>query len=87
VEALGGNLTAILATHDLGYVAEVADEVVFLNRGRVVGRCGLAGLSPAELRERYAEALARPPADATRQATAGTRPPTSEAPRPAGVAD
>ena len=73
VEALGGDLTAILATHDFGHVSEVADEVVFLVRGRIVGRCELAGLSAAELRERYAGALA-------------SRPPT-EARQPAGVAD
>jgi ABC-type multidrug transport system ATPase subunit len=62
VEALGGTLTAILATHDLAYVAEVADEVVFLARGRIVGRCPTSGHSPAELRDRYAEALAQRPA-------------------------
>lgn len=73
IEALRGDLAAILATHDLGHVAEVADEVVFLARGRVVGRCGLAGLSAPELRERYAEALAPRPA--------------AEARQPVGVAD
>jgi heme exporter protein A len=65
VEALGGAQTAILATHDLGHVAEVADKVMFLVRGRIAGRCGLAGLDATDLRERYAEALApRPPAEA-----------------------
>lgn len=73
VAVLGGDLTAILATHDLGHVAEVADEVVFLARGRIVGRCDLAGCSPAELRERYADALAPRPA--------------AEARQPVGVAD
>jgi ABC-type glutathione transport system ATPase component len=94
VEALGNQLTAILATHDLSYVAEVADEIVFLNRGRVVGQCGLAGLSPAEVRERYAEALAqrpaaekRTPAAATPTSTAQPTASTSEAPQPVGVAD
>jgi heme exporter protein A len=87
VEALSSELTAILATHDLSYVAEVADEVAFLNRGRVVGRCALAGVHPAELRERYAEALAQRPASETRASTGGTHPATSEAPRPVGVAD
>jgi heme exporter protein A len=87
VEALGNQLTAILATHDLSYMAEVADEVVFLNRGRVVGRCALAGLSPAELRERYAEALAQRRAPEASRAGAGTHRPISEAPLPVGVAD
>jgi ABC-type multidrug transport system ATPase subunit len=94
VEALCGELTAILATHDLSYVADVADEVVFLNRGRVVGRCSLAGVTAAELRERYAEALAQRPAAEKGTAAAGTptstaKPAasTSEASRPVGVAD
>ena len=51
-------LTAILATHDLDFAAQVADRVVFLNRGRIVGECQTAGLGGAALRERYAEALA-----------------------------
>jgi ABC-type polar amino acid transport system ATPase subunit len=70
---VGGARTAILATHDLGYVAEVATEVAFLNRGRLLGRCQTAGLSPTGLRERYAEALARRPVADRR--------------RPVGVAD
>jgi heme exporter protein A len=94
VAALDAEHTAILATHDLSYVSEVADEIVFLNRGRVVGQCGLPGLSPAEVRERYAEALAQRPAAQNRTPAAGTptstaqpTSSTSEAPRPVGVAD
>ena len=49
--------TAILASHDLAFVREVADEIVFLRLGRVVGRVLTAGLGDAELRERYADAL------------------------------
>ena len=58
VSELNGRRTVLLATHDLGYVAEVAQGVAFLSRGRIVGHCQTAGAGPAELRERYAEALA-----------------------------
>jgi heme ABC exporter ATP-binding subunit CcmA len=50
--------TAILASHDLGFVREVANEVVFLRLGRVVGRVRTAGLTDAELREVYSDAMA-----------------------------
>jgi heme exporter protein A len=60
VTALGAGRTVIFASHDLGYVREVADEVVFLSNGRVVGRCEAHATDAAGLRERYAEALAGP---------------------------
>jgi heme exporter protein A len=63
--ALDADRTAILATHDLAYVSEIATEVAFLNRGRIVGTLATAGLSPAELRERYADVLARRPSAAS----------------------
>ena len=60
--ALADAPTAILATHDLTYVRDAANEVTFMRDGQVVGRCHTAGLSVAELQERYAEALNRRPA-------------------------
>lgn len=60
----GGRRTVIFASHDLGFVREVADEVVFLRAGRVAGRIQSAGLGADELRERYADALDRRPAEA-----------------------
>ena len=56
----GGQRTAILASHDLGFVSEVADEVAFLRSGRVVGQVSTVGLDARALQERYAEALAGP---------------------------
>jgi heme ABC exporter ATP-binding subunit CcmA len=53
-----GGRTAILASHDLGFVREVADEVVFLRLGRAVERVRTAGLADAELREVYSDAMA-----------------------------
>jgi heme exporter protein A len=53
--------SVVLASHDLSFVREVADEVVFLRSGRVVGRIPTVTLDPAELRERYADAMAAPP--------------------------
>lgn len=67
--SLDSDRTAILATHDLAYVSEVATEIAFLNRGRIVGTLATAGLSSAELRDRYAEALARWPANARDRST------------------
>jgi heme exporter protein A len=62
----GSGRTVIFASHDLGFVREVADEVVFLRAGRIAGRVPIAGLGPDELRERYADALAaRPTANRT----------------------
>jgi heme ABC exporter ATP-binding subunit CcmA len=52
-----GHRTVILASHDLGYVCEVADEVAFLRAGRIVGRVLTSGLSTHCLQEQYAEAL------------------------------
>jgi ABC-type multidrug transport system ATPase subunit len=57
--ALRGPRTAVMASHDLSFVREVADEVAFMRSGRIVGRCQAAGTSAAELAERYADALAR----------------------------
>ena len=59
--ALRGPRTAVMASHDLSFVREVADEVAFMRSGRIVGRCQMAGASAAELAGRYAEALARRP--------------------------
>ena len=64
--ARGGGRTVIFASHDLGFVREVADEAVFLRAGRVAGRIRTAGLGTDELRERYADALAARPADRSR---------------------
>ena len=64
---LGADRTATLATHDLAYVAEVADEVAFMSRGRIVGRCPTIGLRASDLSERYAEALAQRPNVHTRR--------------------
>jgi ABC-type multidrug transport system ATPase subunit len=50
--------TVVLASHDLGFIREVAHEAVFLRSGRVVGRTTTAGLGEDELRARYAEAMA-----------------------------
>jgi len=55
----GGHRTVILASHDLRYVSEVADEVAFLRAGRIVGRVPTAGLGAIGLQEQYAEALAQ----------------------------
>jgi heme exporter protein A len=89
--ALDADRTVILATHDLAYVSEVATEVAFLNRGRIVGALQTAGLSPVELRERYAETLARRPAAARQRASsaAGVADTTSPqaARQPAGVVE
>jgi ABC-type multidrug transport system ATPase subunit len=54
----GSGRTVIFASHDVGFVREVADEVVFLRAGRVAGRVQTAGLGPDELRSRYSDALA-----------------------------
>jgi ABC-2 type transport system ATP-binding protein/heme exporter protein A len=54
----GSGRTVIFASHDIGFVCEVADEVVFLRAGRVAGRVQTAGLGPDDLRARYADALA-----------------------------
>jgi ABC-type multidrug transport system ATPase subunit len=64
---LHGGQTAVLASHDLGFVREVADEVVFLANGRVVSQHDIGHAGAAELHALYAEALAhrtrdRPPA-------------------------
>jgi heme ABC exporter ATP-binding subunit CcmA len=53
--------SALIASHDLNFIREVADEVVFLRSGAVAARVQTAGLDAAELRERYAEALSQPP--------------------------
>ena len=58
----GGPRTVVLASHDLAFVREGADDVVFLRSGRVVDRVRTADLGPDALRERYADALATPPA-------------------------
>ena len=55
--------TVILASHDLAFVSDVADEVVFLRAGRVVGQVETAGIPPEALRERYTEVLAHGSAD------------------------
>jgi heme exporter protein A len=60
LEASHGHRTVILASHDLSFVSEVADQVVFLRSGRVVGQVEAAGLGVRGLQERYSEALARP---------------------------
>jgi polar amino acid transport system ATP-binding protein len=54
-----GARTAVLATHDLAFAREVADEVAFLRRGTVVGRVATAGRTVSEIQAAYAEALAR----------------------------
>jgi ABC-type multidrug transport system ATPase subunit len=54
--------TVLLASHDLGYVCEVAEAVAFLHRGRVAEVVQTAGLTIAALQDRYAEVLARRPA-------------------------
>ena len=56
----GGSRTVIFASHDLADEAEV----VFLRAGRVAGRVQIAGLGADDLRERYADALDRRPAEA-----------------------
>ena len=68
--ALGerGGRTVVFASHDLGFVREVADEVAFLRSGRVAGRVDTAGLSLDDLGERYADALAARPAERAGQA-------------------
>lgn len=62
----------VLASHDLHRVCDLADAVLFLDRGRVVGTTATAGLDVAALQVCYAEALARRPerrrADALRTA-------------------
>jgi heme exporter protein A len=65
----GARRTVLLASHDLGYVREVADDVAFLSRGRVAEVIPTAGLDTSALQERYAEALARPPARRLRSGT------------------
>jgi heme exporter protein A len=52
--------SAVIASHDLGFIREAADAVVFLRAGAVAARLQTAGLDAAELRERYAEALGQP---------------------------
>ena len=63
-----GGRTVVFASHDLGFVREVADEVAFLRSGRVAGRVDTAGLSLDDLGERYADALAARPAERAGQA-------------------
>jgi heme exporter protein A len=96
MSALDADRTVILATHDLAYVSDVATEVAFLNRGRIVGTLATPGLSPAELRERYAATLARRPIDARQRSSrtasgagdVGKTDTASKAARePAGVAE
>jgi heme ABC exporter ATP-binding subunit CcmA len=53
--------SAVIASHDLGFIREAADEVVFLRAGVVAARVPTAGLDAVELRERYTEALSQPP--------------------------
>lgn len=53
--------TTLLATHDLAFVREVADEAVFLRRGRVAGSLELGAASVQEIQDRYAEALSGQP--------------------------
>jgi len=84
--ALDGARTAILATHDLAYVSEVATEVAFLNRGRIVGTLATAGLSPAELRERYADPLVRRSADVRVRSSVAPVGPDDAVPDDAAVA-
>jgi heme exporter protein A len=52
--------SAVIASHDLSFIREASDEVVFLRSGAVAARVQTAGLDAAELRERYAEALSQP---------------------------
>jgi ABC-type multidrug transport system ATPase subunit len=59
--ALRGPRTALIASHDLSFVREVADAIAFMRSGRIVGRCRTAGVSATELAERYAEAMAQRP--------------------------
>jgi heme exporter protein A len=64
IDALGDGAsrrTVILASHDLGFVREVADEVAFLSRGRIAEVVPTDGLDAATLQERYADVLARRP--------------------------
>jgi heme exporter protein A len=59
--------TVLLASHDLGYVAQVADEVAFIRAGRLVGRLQTSGLNADDLRERYVDVHAARPAEQARR--------------------
>jgi heme exporter protein A len=57
-----GDRTVLLASHDLAYVHEVADEIAFMRAGRIIERVRTRDLDAASLRQRYAEVLDRRPA-------------------------
>jgi heme exporter protein A len=61
--------TVVLASHDLAYVHEVADEIAFMRSGRVVERVRTADVDAATLRQRYADTLTQQPATARPAAT------------------
>ena len=63
----GAHRTVIFASHDLGFVSDVADKVIFLRAGRVVGQTDVTRCSVNDVRDQYAEALARPQPERTRR--------------------
>jgi heme exporter protein A len=61
VRERGEGQAIIMASHDLHRVLELADEVAFLRTGRLVETVPTAGLTVAELQERYADVMIRRP--------------------------
>jgi ABC-type polar amino acid transport system ATPase subunit len=52
-----GGMTMLVVTHEMGFAREVADEVIFMDRGRVVERSGVKEFFTAPRAERTKEFL------------------------------
>lgn len=52
-----GGMTMLVVTHEMGFAREVADEVIFMDRGRIVERNGVAEFFTAPRTERTKEFL------------------------------
>jgi ABC-type multidrug transport system ATPase subunit len=50
----------VMASHDLGRVLDLADEVAFVRNGRLVETLPTQSVTLAQLQDRYADVLARP---------------------------